>query len=184
MLAADAYPALVLNADFRPLRTYPLARFSWRTSIEQLFAGKVIVVAEYDRPVRSEKIAVRIPSVVALKNYEDMGRPAPLTRLGLFTRDRFACVYCGERHQELTFDHVTPRSRGGASSWENLVAACLPCNLAKGNRSVEDFGVPLRHKPYRPTLGQLNGVGATLGTPPDIDASWRDWLYWTTTLEP
>jgi Restriction endonuclease len=186
MLAMESYPALVLNADYRPVRTYPLKRYSWRKSIEQFLAGRVTVVAEYDRVVRSERMEIRIPSVVALNRYENLDRPAPLTRLGVFTRDRFRCAICGESFpgEQLTFDHVVPQSRGGRSTWTNLVAACLPCNQRKGDRSLAQLGMKLVHEPYHPTLAQLNAIGATMPVADDIDRSWRDWLYWTVTLDP
>lgn len=186
MLAVESCSALVLNADYRPLSTFPLARFSWRKSIEELMAGKIDVVSEYDRFVRSEKLTIPVPSVVALRKYVDLNRPAPLTRIGVFTRDRFRCAFCGGRFssQDLTFDHLVPRSKAGRTSWLNILTACGPCNLAKGNRSLKQLGWELRYEPYHPTIAQLNAIGATLILPTEVETSWRDYLYWTVPLEP
>ena len=76
---------------------------------------------------------MRLPSVVSLKTYVKPSRHPAFTRFNVFLRDRFSCQYCGER-EELTFDHVVPRSKGGTTTWENVVAACSACNLRKGDR--------------------------------------------------
>ena len=74
-----------------------------------------------------------LPSVVSLKEYVKPARHPAFTRFNVFLRDRFQCQYCGSR-DDLTFDHVIPRSKGGRTTWENVVAACAPCNLRKANR--------------------------------------------------
>ena len=186
MLALEECSSLVLNADYRPLTTFPLSRYSWRESIEELLAEKVVVVAEHDRFVRSEKLAIPIPSVVALRTYVDQNRPAPLTRLGVFIRDRFCCSYCNGNFSAagLTFDHIIPRSKLNVTSWTNITAACHECNARKGNRSLAQLGWSLRRPAFHPTVAQLNAIGATLMMPMNIHASWRDYLYWTVPLEP
>jgi len=178
--------ALVLNADYRPLTTYPLSSLSWEKSIKSALAGKMLVVAEYDRVIRSARAEIPVPSVLVLKEYVDQRRPAPLNKLNLMLRDRLHCVYCGERFtsSELTFDHLVPRSRGGRSVWENLVAACHPCNQKKGDRSPQQVGMVLRNPPYRPTLAELNAIGTQMSEIRDIPKTWRDWLYWTTSIDP
>ena len=74
-----------------------------------------------------------------------------ISRRALFARDGWRCVYCGSTGGRLTLDHVVPRSRGGDSVWENVVTSCAPCNLKKGNRSLEEAGLVLRHPPKPPT---------------------------------
>ncbi|MBM3515252.1 MAG: HNH endonuclease, partial [Alphaproteobacteria bacterium] len=91
----EASPALVLNADFRPLSYYPLSVWSWQEAVKAVFLGRVNVVSEYDREVRSPRLAFKLPSVIALKKYAPMDRSPAFTRFNVFLRDRFTCQYCG-----------------------------------------------------------------------------------------
>ncbi len=97
-----------------------------------MFLERVNIVANYDHAVHSPSFAMKLPSVVSLKTYVKPSTHPAFTRFNLFLRDRFACQYCGDR-DDLTFDHLIPRSRGGHTTWENVVAACSPCNLRKGS---------------------------------------------------
>jgi Restriction endonuclease len=126
-------PALVLNADYRPLSYYPLSLWPWQEAIKAKWLDRVDIVAEYDDVVRSPSTEIRIPSVVVLKDYVKPQKRVAFTRFNLFLRDEFRCQYCGARG-DLTFDHVVPRASGGVTSWQNVVAACSPCNLRKGQR--------------------------------------------------
>jgi 5-methylcytosine-specific restriction endonuclease McrA len=130
-VSPDGLPALVLNADYRPLSYYPLSLWSWQDVIKAVFLDRVNIVAEYEHQVSSPTFSMRLPSVVSLKSYVKPSRHPAFTRFNVFLRDRFQCQYCGTP-EDLTFDHVTPRHRGGATTWENVVAACSPCNLRKG----------------------------------------------------
>ncbi len=125
------HPALVLNADYRPLSYYPLSLWPWQEAIKAAFLDRVTIVAEYDAIVRSPTTEIRIPSVVVLKDYVKPQKRVAFTRFNLFLRDEFCCQYCGARG-DLTFDHVVPRARGGITSWENVVAACTPVQPAQG----------------------------------------------------
>ena len=115
-------PALVLNADYRPLSYYPLSLWSWQDTIKAVFLDRVNIVSEYEVAVHSPSFTMKLPSVVSLKSYVKPARNPAFTRFNVFLRDRFACQYCGGE-DDLTFDHVIPRSRGGADSWERLTAA-------------------------------------------------------------
>lgn len=130
------YPALVLNADFRPLSYFPLSLWAWQDTVKAVFLDRVNVVSEYEKTVSSPSWEMRLPSVISLKEYVPMARRPAFTRYNVFLRDRFTCQYCRQPSpaEELTFDHVIPRSRGGRTSWDNVVAACTGCNLQKGNR--------------------------------------------------
>ena len=110
-LAAGANPALVLNADYRPLSYYPLSLWSWQDTIKAVFLDRVTVVSEYEVAVRSPSFSMRLPSVVSLKTYVRPARSPAFTRFNVFLRDRFECQYCWA-DDDLTFDHVVPRSRG------------------------------------------------------------------------
>ena len=133
------HPALVLNADYRPLSYYPLSLWPWQEAIKAAWLDRVAIVAEYDEFVRSPSTTIRIPSVVVLKDYVKPQKRVAFTRFNLFLRDEFCCQYCGAKG-DLTFDHVVPRSRGGVTSWENVVAACSACNLHKGSKSLAQAG--------------------------------------------
>ncbi len=133
------FPALVLNADYRPLSYYPLSLWPWQEAIKAAVLDRVQMVAEYDQVVRSQRQEFRIPSVVVLKEFVHPQKRVAFTRFNLFLRDEFCCQYCGAK-SDLTFDHVVPRSRGGITSWENVVAACSPCNLRKGSRTLKQIG--------------------------------------------
>ncbi|MEX7220543.1 HNH endonuclease, partial [Pseudomonas aeruginosa] len=91
-------------------------------------------VATYEREVRSANFALKLPSVIALKQFVRPSQFPAFTRFNLFLRDKFTCQYCGKL-RDLTFDHVVPRAQGGRTTWENVVTACSPCNLKKGGRT-------------------------------------------------
>ncbi len=175
------HPALVLNADYRPLSYYPLSLWPWQEAIKAAFLDRVTIVAEYDALVRSPTTAIRIPSVVVLKEFVRPQKRVAFTRFNLFLRDEFRCQYCGRRG-DLTFDHVVPRARGGITSWDNVVAACAPCNLRKGSKSLAQAGMHLRRPARRPTAAEMRDVGRRF--PPNfLHESWHDFLYWDAELE-
>ena len=130
---------LVLNADFRPLSYYPLSLWSWQDAIKAVFLDRVNIVEHYDRAVRSPSFEIQLPSVVSLKSFVKPTTHPAFTRFNVFLRDRFVCQYCGSP-DDLTFDHIIPRSKGGQTTWENVVAACSPCNLRKGNLTPQQAG--------------------------------------------
>jgi 5-methylcytosine-specific restriction endonuclease McrA len=175
------HPALVLNADYRPLSYYPLSIWPWQEAVKAVFLDRVIIIAEYDRVVRSPTTEIRIPSVVVLKEYVKPQKRVAFTRFNLFLRDGFCCQYCGAKG-DLTFDHVVPRSRGGITSWENVVAACAQCNLRKGSRSLRAAGLRLRQPPRRPSAEELRNGGRKF-PPNHLHDSWIDFLYWDAELE-
>lgn len=183
-LSFEKLPALVLNADYRPLSYFPLSLWPWRDAVRAAFLERVDVVAEYDREARSPSRRIRLPSVISLKAYAPATRRAAFTRFNVFLRDEFRCQYCNRRQraENLTFDHVIPRSRGGVTGWRNVVAACAPCNLRKGDRTAAESGMRPRHAPRMPGARELREIGRRF--PPNyLHESWRDYLYWDTVLE-
>jgi len=177
-------PALVLNADYRPLSYYPLSLWPWQDVVKAVFLERVNIVAEYDREVRSPSWRMRLPSVISLKAYAPTMRRPAFTRFNVFLRDGFRCQYCGtrSRSEDLTFDHLVPRSLGGGTSWTNVVTACAGCNLAKGNRTAAASGLHPLNPPRMPTTWELQRSGQQF--PPNyLHESWRDYLYWDTELE-
>ena len=174
-------PALVLNADYRPLSYYPLSLWSWQDSVKSVFLDRVTIVSNYDRIVRSPSLNMKLPSVIALKSFIQPQSNPNFTRFNVFLRDKFACQYCGNRN-ELTFDHLLPRSRGGITNWSNVVTACSSCNVQKGGRLLIQSGMILNQIPYKPTTEDLHKNGKNF--PPNfLHKSWMDYLYWDVELE-
>ena len=168
-------PALVLNADYRPLSYYPLSLWSWQDSIKSVFLDRVSIVSYYDRTVRSPSFSMKLPSVIALKSFIRPQSNPNFTRFNVFLRDKFSCQYCDSKN-ELTFDHLLPRSKGGKTDWNNVVTACSSCNVKKGGRLLKNSGMTLNQWPYQPTTEDLHKNGKNF--PPNfLHESWIDYLY-------
>ena len=139
---------LLLNASYQPIKIIP-----WERAITLFFLGKVEVVDTYEREVRSISLAVKMPAVVRLLRYIELGRRRPpLTRINLLARDHFKCQYCAVSlaFRDSTVDHVVPRSQGGITSWTNVVAACHGCNRKKGGRTPDQARMDLLTLPIQP----------------------------------
>lgn len=173
------YPALVLNADFTPVSRFPLSVWGFERTLTKTLKGRVIVVDEYDALLRGPSLEYRPPSVVALRQYVKKSQSVAFNRMNIFLRDDFRCQYCGGRFdtKDLTFDHVIPRCRGGGTSFENIVSACVPCNTRKGHR--QDMK-PLR-QPSKPSQRDL----ARSWRPREpMHSSWSNYLdYWGVALD-
>lgn len=181
-LSPEMHPALVLNADYRPLSYYPLSLWNWQDAIKAVFLDRVNIVAEYELAVSSPSFKMKLPSVVCLKNYIRPSTTPAFTRFNVFLRDCFECQYCGST-SELTFDHILPRSKGGQTTWENVCAACSPCNLRKGNKLMREAKMWPRQEPFVPSIEDLHRNGRRF--PPNfLHESWMDFLYWDTELDP
>ncbi len=174
----------MLNADYRPLSYLPLSLWSWQDAIKAVFLERVDILSEYDRVVKSPSFSIKLPSVIALREYVSPSKYPAFTRFNVFLRDSFRCQYCS-RHKptpELTFDHVIPRSKGGRTGWDNVVTACSACNTRKGNQLPSQCGMNPKRPPWRPRTQELQENGR--GFPPNfLHDSWRDFLYWDTELE-
>jgi 5-methylcytosine-specific restriction endonuclease McrA len=167
---------LVLNASYEPLNVC-----SVRRAHVLIFKGKAEVVEQLDRPLRSASDTFRWPHVIRLVQYVRVPRlvQRKISRRALFARDGWRCVYCGSTGGRLTLDHVIPRSRGGDSTWENVVTSCSPCNLRKGNRLPDEVHmVPARH-PRQPAPVLFIRLAT-----PKIPDRWERYLapYATSTL--
>ena len=175
-------PALVLNADFRPLSYYPLSLWCWQDAVKSVFLERVSIVSNYKRKIRSPSFEMNLPSVIALKNFIKPSKHPSFTRFNVFLRDKFACQYCGDK-KDLTFDHLLPKSKGGVTDWENVVTACSTCNVKKGGRL---FSISEGMRLYiKDLLGQqlddLHHNGRNF--PPNfLHESWMDYLYWDVEL--
>ncbi len=178
---ARGWPCLILNADYQPLSYHPLSLLPWKEAIKAVFLDRVNIVANYDHMVHSPTQSMALPSVVALKDYVTQNRVPAFTRFNVFLRDGFSCVYCGAG-DDLTFDHLIPRSKGGTTKWDNIVTACSPCNLRKGGRMPRQAGMVPAHPPRRPSSFELQAQGRRF-PPGFLHESWLDYLYWDAELE-
>ncbi len=158
---------LVLNATFEPLNTVSMPR-----AVSLLLAEKAEIVEAAEAHLRSQSLSLPMPLVIRLVTYVRIPRMLPLgvTRRGVLKRDNFTCQYCGRCQSpfELTLDHVLPRSRGGKNTWENVVAACKPCNHRKGNRTPAEAHLRLLRPPFRPRYLALVVF--------DMPAAWQKYL--------
>ena len=138
---------LVLNASYEPLNVC-----SVRRAHVLVWKGKAEVLESLPKSLRSATDTYVWPHVIRLVQYVRVPRAIQrkISRRALFARDGWKCVYCGTAAGRLTLDHVVPRSKGGESIWENVVTACAPCNLHKGDRSLEESGLQLRRLPRPP----------------------------------
>jgi 5-methylcytosine-specific restriction endonuclease McrA len=144
--SGELQQVLVLNASYEPLNVTTVRR-----AHVLVFKGKAEVIEELNRPLSSASTSFPWPNVIRLVHYVRVPRTVQrkISRRALFARDGWRCVYCGTAGGRLTLDHVVPRSRGGESSWENVVTSCAPCNHRKGSRTLEEANMVL-HKPPRP----------------------------------
>ncbi len=165
----------MLNASFEPLQIV-----SWQKAIQLLFQGKVEVIEESEREVRTVRLTIRVPAVIRLIDYIPLKKKRQLvrfSRVNVFVRDKHQCQYCGEHFSKnhLTLDHVVPVVQGGGKTWENIVTACKPCNQRKGGRTPQQARMELKRKPKRPQwLPSLHlNLSVTVTQAPD---TWRLYL--------
>jgi Restriction endonuclease len=187
---------LVLNRNFQPIHVTSIRR-----AITLFYKGHVRAVdAEYrtydfrnwqDIPVQPRDAYISTPSrqilvphVVQLLAFERMPRQeVKFSRGNIYLRDHNRCQYCGRKFpsSELSLDHVIPISRGGKSTWDNVVCACLPCNVKKGNKLLFECGIQLRKQPFKPKWHPLHRLqGRNF---PDIWKNFLDEAYWSVELE-
>jgi len=166
--------ALVLNASFQPLCVVPVRR-----ALVLALKGKAEVVHTNGHLFRSERLELHAPSVVRLKYFVKVPyrARASLSRRAVLVRDHFECQYCGAKAENV--DHIIPKSRGGAHSWENVVAACRRCNARKENRSPSDVGMRLRRVPRPPHESVWIVVAVDR-----IDPHWEQYLALPSRLRP
>lgn len=166
--------ALVLDASFNPLAVVP-----WERAVT-LTVGRKARVLESQGVVTGRNWEVAIPSVLVLISYirRFVNRGVAFSRSNVYLRDGHACQYCGKRFggtRGLTLDHVIPRAQGGTNTWENIVAACVPCNARKADRTPKEARMKLLKEPIRPTW-LPNKVAKVHGETP---AEWKEYLAWT-----
>lgn len=159
---------LVLNQNYEPLSVC-----SVRRALLLILRGKAETVEKLAEVVRSVTQDHPVPSVVRLGRYiRTPRRRVVLSKRNILKRDNHQCQYCGRKDSKLTIDHIVPRTRGGKSTWENLVCACAACNNKKGEHQPEQVGLILRAKPKRPNNVSFirNLIGAN-------DQRWKPYLF-------
>jgi len=171
---------LLLNATYEPLRVV-----HWQKAITLWCQGKVEIIAEYDREIRSVSFTIRLPSVIRLLRRIRVRRSVeyvPFSRANIYARDGHRCQYCGDAFstQELTFDHVVPVAQGGRKDWENIVTCCITCNRKKGGRTPEQARMHLIRHPSKPDRAPALRITFRL---PHAPESWRDYVYWNVPLD-
>jgi 5-methylcytosine-specific restriction endonuclease McrA len=162
---------LLLSQGYEPLKV-----ITWQRAVTLLFLGKVEVVAEYERGIRSINMVLKAPAVVRLvRGIRRHLRPVAFTRAHLYARDGHRCQYCGVRapEAELTYDHVVPKAQGGATNWTNIVTCCVRCNHQKGGRTPREAGMRLLAAPTQPTWLPAVAIRLSLRVIPE---PWRDYL--------
>lgn len=165
-------PVLVLNASYEPINVCAARR-------ALILVLKGVAAAEEHAPlqIHSYNRHMELPSVIRLLEYRRIPQQSrALSRKNILLRDRYTCQYCHRTlpSVELTLDHVQPRSRGGGSTWENLVACCHPCNNRKGSRTPEEAGMKLAKAPRPFSLHTSRHLMRMLG---NTDARWRKYLF-------
>lgn len=163
---------LVLNAGYEPI-----LMVSWQRAICLVIADKAEIVANYEKAVRTVTSSWKLPSVVKLHRYVRSMRRfglVPCSRKNVFLRDHYQCQYCGVQcnQKTATIDHIHPRSKGGKTTWDNVVCSCDKCNRKKGSKSLKEIGYQLRNKPRQPTWKELKETSGN-----KIDQSWLPFLF-------
>ena len=165
---------LVINADGLPVSVIPLSVVSWKEAILYMYHDKCDVMEWYDNwIVHSARWETRVPAVIMLKDYLRRATEVRFSKNNVFLRDQYHCLYCGTgvTNNSGTLDHVVPISRGGRTNWENIVTACSPCNMRKGNR----LNMKPQYAPYKPGYYEL--VRKRKQLPFNLrHNSWAQWL--------
>jgi 5-methylcytosine-specific restriction endonuclease McrA len=159
---------LVLNATYEPINVCTVRR-----AVVLLLKDKAEVIEHSNWQLHSANTTIARPVVIRLVTYVRIPRDThrrKITRRAVFARDDWTCQYCGSR-SNLTVDHVVPRSKGGQSSWDNIVASCAPCNRRKGNLLPRQVGMKLVRQPKTPSPHVFIQVAS-----PTIPAAWRSYL--------
>jgi len=178
VIHVDVTRTLLLDQGYAPIKI-----ISWQRAITLRSLDKVEVLEEYDAQIRATSLIVQIPAVVRLrKAHRWRAKPVKFSRVNIYARDGHCCQYCGVRCpiDRLTYDHVIPRSRGGRTSWDNIVSCCVPCNARKANRTPAEARMSLRSVPVQPAWMPAVQIRVSTKSVPD---AWRDYVYWTGEIE-
>ena len=182
-------PVLILNGDGQPLSRYPFSVNSMKKVLKSLIKGRVSVVKESSNEedyviIKGEKL--QLPQIVMINKYINVSHIPKFSRKNVYLRDNYTCQYCGQRFRadDLTFDHVVPRCKGGITEWTNIVTACRDCNGRKGGKTLEESHMKLLSEPHIPTIRELERNHQKINKHNDYcDNDWFSREYWETELE-
>ncbi len=177
-MSIESTRTLLLTQGYEPVQI-----ISWQRAITLLALAKVDVIEEYETEIRAASIAMAVPAVVRLrKAFPRRTKPVKFSRVNIYARDGHRCQYCGVKctTADLTYDHVIPRSKGGLTSWDNIVSACYACNRDKANRTPSEAGMRLLSVPTRPRWIPAIQIRVSAHSVPD---AWRDYVYWTSEID-
>tara|TARA_A100001515_G_scaffold60605_2_gene47683 strand:- start:1028 stop:1528 length:501 start_codon:yes stop_codon:yes gene_type:complete len=149
----DNVNVLKLDSAFKPIEV-----ISWQEAFVLTYVGKAWAVEYTDKWVNSARETFQIPSVIALKQFiDEKFFTITCSRKNIVLRDNNVCQYCQNRfkQEDLTIDHVIPRSKGGKHQWDNVVAACKPCNQKKGSQYLSDSNMSLLKRPKKPSYRMM-----------------------------
>jgi 5-methylcytosine-specific restriction endonuclease McrA len=186
--------ALLINADYQPIRL-----ISWEKAVTLIYESKAELIENYaGRVVRSVSLLFDLPAVIRLIRYKKVKSRIRFNRYNVLARDNYTCAYCGLRpwkdkypnYDLLTLDHIVPRSKGGKTTWLNIVTACVACNRMKADKSVKDASLALRYEARVPNSMDILRM-SIIRYP--MQKEWVSYLppqaqnwssYWTVELEP
>ena len=159
---------LVLNQSYEPLMVIGAKR-----AVILLLNEKVDSLESYREQIHSAYLSIPLPSVIRLRDYARIHRKdIVLSRKNILKRDNHTCQYCGARSVPMTIDHIVARNNGGGDSWENLIAACVPCNTNKGNKSLKEASMVMLKIPRKPTM-----ILHLQKFVKQFQSSWRPYLF-------
>ena len=167
--ARPAGRVLVLNASYEPINVCTMRR-----ATVLVLKARAEVLEERAGAIHSERLTMQKPCVIRLRRYVRIPRDVhrrKITRKAVLARDSWTCQYCGHQATGLTVDHVIPRSRGGLSEWDNIVAACAPCNRRKGNRTPHEARMHPANRPKPPGPTVFIRIAS-----PRIPDAWESYL--------
>jgi 5-methylcytosine-specific restriction endonuclease McrA len=162
---------LLLDNAFLPVKIV-----AWEKAMLLFLTGRAEVIEEYsNHQIRSPRQTFNLPKILRLFNRNRSRHEVKFNRHNVFVRDNFTCQYCQDQflQKDLTLDHVIPRSKGGVTSWTNVVTCCSECNHKKGSKMPEDFHLKLMKKPVRPKWSPHMVIKSKKDDP----AEWSDWLH-------
>lgn len=165
---------LLLDSSF-----YPIQLIDWKRAMILFLTDRAEVVENHEEiDIRSQSLSFKLPKVLRLlTNFKRRKPCVKFSRYNVYYRDNWTCQYCTKKFPttELTFDHVLPRSRGGQTSWENIVTCCNKCNTKKGSELLRESGMRLLNVPRKPDWTPQ----MTIRLRDEEEAVWGNWLSWT-----
>ena len=165
----DNISVLKLDSSFKPIEV-----IRWEEAIVLVWLKKAWAAEYTDKWVHSAKRAFQIPSVIVLRRFiDEKFFTLPCTRKNILLRDEYRCQYCFQhlKESDLTIDHVLPRSKGGKSTWTNVVAACKPCNQHKRDLLIENSSLTLARRPKKPSYRSI--IKKRIG---NVNLKWQEYL--------